>query len=133
VPSGNKLAGSFEGDGVQIYQCTNNSWTLLQPAAIISDNGNPIALHSKGPVWISTIDGSAVSATPVPNGMVNQDAAIPELLLKATENHGAGQFGSVTYVQRLATKGGLAPKGPCADGIRVSVQYSAFYLFYTAG
>jgi hypothetical protein len=30
VPSGNKLAGSFEGRGVQIYQCTNNSWTLLQ-------------------------------------------------------------------------------------------------------
>jgi len=40
VPSGNKLAGSFEGHGVQIYQCTSNSWTLLQPAAIIGDNGN---------------------------------------------------------------------------------------------
>ena len=133
VPSGNKLAGSFEGHGVQIYQCTNNSWTLLQPAAIISDNGNPIALHSKGPVWISTVDGSAVSATPVPNAMVNHDDAIPELLLKATENHGAGQFGAVTYVQRLATKGGLAPKGRCANGAQVSVSYSASYLFYAAG
>ena len=49
------------------------------------------------------------------------------------ENHGAGQFGSVTYIQRLATKGGLAPKGPCAYGTRVSIPYSAFYLFYTAG
>jgi hypothetical protein len=48
VPSGNKLAGSFEGYGQQIYQCTNNTWTLLQPAAIISDHGNPIAVHSKG-------------------------------------------------------------------------------------
>ena len=133
VPSGNKLAGSFDGHGVQIYQCTSNSWTLLQPAAIISDNGNPIALHSKGPVWISTVDGSAVSATPVPNAMVNHDDAIPELLLKATENHGAGQFGSVTYIQRLATKGGLAPKGPCAYGTRLSIPYSASYLFYTAG
>jgi Protein of unknown function (DUF3455) len=133
VPSGNKLAGSFEGHGVQIYQCANNSWTLLQPAAIISDNGNPIALHSKGPVWISTIDGSAVSATPVPNAMVSHNDAIPELLLKAAENHGAGQFGSVTYVQRLATKGGLAPNGRCADGAQLSVPYSASYLFYTAG
>jgi hypothetical protein len=133
VPSGNRLAGSFEGHGVQIYQCTNNSWTLLQPAAIISDNGNPIALHSKGPVWVSTIDGSEVSATPVPNAMVNHDDAIPELLLKATENHGAGQFGSVTYVQRLATKGGLPPKGRCDDQVQVSVPYSASYLFYTAG
>jgi hypothetical protein len=133
VPSGNKLAGSFEGHGVQIYQCTNNSWTLFQPAAIITDNGNPIALHSKGPVWISTIDGSEVSATPVPNAMVNHDDAIPELLLKATEHHGAGQFGAVTYVQRLATKGGLGPKGRCADGAQLSVPYSASYLFYTAG
>jgi hypothetical protein len=133
VPSGNKLVGSFEGHGVQIYQCTNNSWALLQPAAIISDNGNPIALHSKGPVWISTVDGSEVRATPVPNAMVNHDDAIPDLLLKATENHGAGQFGAVTYVQRLAIKGGLAPKDRCTNGAQVSVAYSASYLFYTTG
>jgi Protein of unknown function (DUF3455) len=134
VPSGNKLAGSFEGRGVQIYQCANNAWTLLQPAAIISDDGNPIALHSKGPRWISTLDGSEVIATPVPNAMVTHDDAIPELLLKATENHGGGQFGSVTYIQRLATKGGLAPKqtAPCTNGVRNSAPYSASYLFYTA-
>jgi hypothetical protein len=133
VPSGNTLAGSFEGYGQQIYQCTNNSWTLLQPAAIISDHGKPIAVHSKGPVWISTVDGSEVSATQVPNAVVNHDDAIPELLLKANENRGGGEFGSVTYVQRLATKGGLAPKGRCTDGDRQSAQYSASYLFYTAG
>ena len=133
VPDGSKLAGSFEGTGVQIYQCTNNSWTLLQPAAIISDNGNPIALHSKGPVWISTIDGSSVGAAPVPTAAVTHDDAVPELLLKATENHGAGQFSAVTYVQRLATKGGLAPKGACTDGAEQSVKYSATYTFYTAG
>ena len=133
VPDGSKLAGSFEGTGVQIYQCTGNAWTLLQPAAIISDNGKPIALHSKGPVWISTIDGSSVGAAPVPNAAVTHDDAVPELLLKATDNHGAGQFSSVTYVQRLATKGGLAPKGACTDGAEQSVKYSATYTFYTAG
>jgi hypothetical protein len=133
VPSGNKLAGSFEGYGQQIYQCTNNTWTLSEPAAIISDHGNPIAVHSKGPVWMSTVDGSEVSATQVSNAVVNHNDAIPELLLKANENHGGGEFGSVTYVQRLATKGGLAPKGRCTDGNRHSAQYSASYLFYTAG
>ena len=71
VPSDGKLAASFEGHGVQIYQCTSNAWTLSQPAAIISDNGSPVALHSKGPVWISTIDGSEVSAAPVSNAVVN--------------------------------------------------------------
>jgi hypothetical protein len=133
VPSGNRLVGSFEGVGVQIYQCTNNAWTLLQPAAIISDNGKPIALHSKGPVWVSTIDGSSVAAAPVPNAAVTHDDAVPELLLKAIENHGAGQFASVTYVQRLATNGGLAPKGTCTAGAEESVKYSATYTFYAAG
>jgi hypothetical protein len=132
VPDGSKLAGSFEGTGVQIYQCTGNTWALLQPAAIMSDNGRPIALHSKGPVWISTFDGSSVGAAPVPNAAVTHDDAVPELLLKATENHGAGLFSSVTYVQRLATKGGLAPKGVCTDGAEQSVKYSATYTFYTA-
>jgi hypothetical protein len=133
VPPGNKLAGSFDGRGVQIYQCSNTSWTLLQPAAIISDKGQPIALHSKGPVWVSTVDGSEAGATPVPDAIVKHDDAIPELLLRVTENHGTGQFGSVTYVQRLATGGGLPPKSPCASGTQVSVAYSATYLFYTAG
>jgi hypothetical protein len=133
APDGNKLMGSFEGTGVQIYQCTNNGWTLLQPAAIITENGKAIALHSKGPVWISTIDGSSVAAAPVPHATVTHDDAVPELLLKATENHGAGQFSSVTYVQRLATKGGLAPKGACTDGAEQSIKYSATYRFYTAG
>jgi hypothetical protein len=110
--------------------------TRFRPVRLIAVRDGmvpPITLHSKGPVWISTVDGSEVSATPVPNAMVNHDDAIPELLLQATEHHGAGQFGSVTYVQRLATKGGLAPKGPCASAAQVSVPYSASYFFYTAG
>jgi hypothetical protein len=133
VPDSSKLAGSFEGVGVQIYQCMGNAWALLQPAAIISDNGKPIAVHSKGPVWISTIDGSSVGAAPVPNAAVTHDDAVPELLLKATANHGAGQFSAVTYVQRLATKGGLAPKDACTDGAQQGVKYSAIYTFYTGG
>jgi hypothetical protein len=79
VPSGNKLASSFEGQGEQIYQCTNNFWALLQPAAIISDNRNPIALHSKGPVWISTVDGSEVSATPVPSAIAQRRGLLIQL------------------------------------------------------
>jgi hypothetical protein len=133
VPGGSKLVGSFQGTGVQIYRCTDNAWKLLQPAAIISDNEKPIALHSKGPAWVSTIDGSSVAAAPVPNAAVAHHDAVPELLLKATENHGIGQFGSVTYVQRLATKGGLSPQGACTEGAEQSVNYSATYAFYTAG
>lgn len=133
VPVNNKVAGRFQGTGQQIYQCTNTSWTLLEPAAIISDNGNPIAFHTKGPAWISTVDGSEVHAAQVPNATVAHSDAVPELLLKSTQNQGSGQFGSTTYVQRLQTKGGLAPKEQCTNGARVSVPYSALYVFYTAG
>ena len=69
----------------------------------------------------------------VANAAVTHDDAVPELLLKAIENHGAGQFASVTYVQRLATNGGLAPKGTCTAGAEESVKYSATYTFYAAG
>jgi hypothetical protein len=132
VPAGNTKVASFEGDGVQVYQCAKAAWTLLEPAATISDHGKPVALHTRGPIWVSTRDGSEVGATAVPGASVKHADAVPELLLKASENRGKGQFSDVTYVQRLATKGGLAPAGKCADGSQLSVPYSATYTFWTA-
>jgi len=133
VPAGNRLLASFAGDGVQIYQCSNAAWTLLEPAASITDHGKPVALHYKGPIWVSTKDGSEVDGTAVPGASVKHSDAIPELLLKASANRGKGQFSDVTYVQRLATKGGLAPAGKCTDGGEVSVPYSATYTFWVKG
>jgi hypothetical protein len=132
VPAGNRMLASFDGNGVQIYQCKAAAWSLLEPAATLSDHGKPVALHYQGPIWVSTVDGSEVGAAAVPGASVKHDNAVPELLLKATENHGKGQFGEVTYVQRLATHGGLAPAGSCADGVQASVPYSATYTFWTA-
>lgn len=132
VPAGNKMIAHFEGQGVQIYQCTDSAWTLLEPAATLSDHGKPVALHFKGPIWVSTVDGSEVDAAAVPGASVKHDSAVPELLLKASENRGKGQFSAVTYVQRLATRGGLAPTGSCTAGDQVSVPYSATYTFWTA-
>jgi hypothetical protein len=132
VPAGNRMLASFQGNGVQIYQCTAAAWTLLEPAATLSDHGKPVALHFKGPIWVSTVDGSEVGAAAVPGASVQHPNAVPELLLKASENRGKGQFSDVTYVQRLATRGGLAPAGACTDGAQTSVQYSATYTFWTA-
>jgi hypothetical protein len=132
VPAGNRMLAAFEGAGVQIYQCAGAAWTLLEPAATLSDHGRPVALHFKGPVWVSTLDGSEVGATAVPGASVKHDNAVPELLLKASENHGKGQFSDVTYVQRLATRGGLAPAGACTDGAQAAVHYSATYTFWIA-
>jgi hypothetical protein len=67
--------------------------------------------------------GAAVST-------VSRPGAIPELLLKSTANRGTGLFGSVDFIQRLNTKGGVAPAGSCADGAQTAVPYSADYRFY---
>jgi uncharacterized protein DUF3455 len=130
VPDGNKRTAVMPAEGVQTYQCTTGAWVFLQPDAILRNRGRAEVLHSKGPVWTSTRDGSSVTASaqansPVPN-------AIPQLLLKSTGNRGPGIFADVTYIQRLNTTGGLAPAGTCTEGTTVSVPYTADYAFWVA-
>ena len=135
VPDGNKLIATFQGDGVQIYGCTNAAWTFIQPAATLTRNGQPVAVHFAGPSfprWESTKDGSLVGAKRFAG--VDEPGAVPQLLLQAQENTGGPgtQFGTVTFVQRLNTRGGLAPAGACAAGAQVSVHYTADYAFWAA-
>jgi len=130
VPAGNKLELSLDGSGVQIYQCAKGAWSLLEPAATLSDHGKPVGLHFKGPIWVSTVDGSEVGAAPV--ATVNQNGAVPELLLKANQTQGEGTFSRVTYVQRLRTQGGVAPSGTCPDGAQQALPYTAVYRFWMA-
>ncbi|WP_199443171.1 DUF3455 domain-containing protein [Umezawaea beigongshangensis] len=130
VPAGNQVLTSLRGTGVQVYRCTSGAWTFVEPAAILTDRGRTVGLHSRGPRWASLRDGSTVSATAVAN--VPRTGAVPELLLKATGTEGGGVFGRVTFVQRLATRGGLAPTGACAEGASTAVPYVADYVFYGA-
>jgi hypothetical protein len=64
-----------------------------------------------------------VASSPVPG-------SIPQLLLQATKTRGEGVFGHVTYVQRLATSGGVAPTGACTDGRTAGIPYQAEYRFF---
>jgi hypothetical protein len=130
VPDGNKLITVMAARGVQTYQCTSNAWTFVQPDAILTNRGRPEVLHSKGPVWTSVLDGSSVTAAAVANSPVPN--AIPELLLKANSNRGPGKLAKVTFIQRLQTKGGVAPTGSCSEGVTASVPYTADYAFYEA-
>jgi hypothetical protein len=128
VPAGQKAVASMQVErGVQVYTCTNKSWTLLEPDAVLR-SGSTLVLHTKGPQWISPEDGSAVVGAAV--STVSRPGAIPELLLKSTANRGTGLFGSVDFIQRLNTKGGVAPAGSCAVGAQTAVPYSADYRFY---
>ena len=132
VPDGNQRVAVLDAKGVQSYTCVNGAWTFLEPAATLWEKSDPtkqpVALHSRGPVWISTRDGSAVNAAAAAS--VPRDGAVPELLLKATATRGDGLFSDVSYIQRLRTRGGLAPTTACTGTDQIGVAYSATYAFY---
>ncbi|KAA0935376.1 DUF3455 domain-containing protein [Streptomyces apricus] len=132
VPDGNRLTGVYSASGVQTYTCTDGAWKLLEPAATLWARKDPsrrsVALHSRGPVWVSTVDGSAVNAAAVATSP--KTGTIPELLLQATSTRGTGVFADVSYIQRLGTAGGVAPTTACTGTDQVSVPYSATYTFY---
>jgi hypothetical protein len=130
VPDGNKMIAVMPARGVQTYQCASNAWVFVQPDAILTSFGRPEILHTKGPVWTSVVDGSSVTGSAVANSPVPD--AIPELLLKSVGNRGPGRLADVTFIQRLHTKGGVAPTGSCGEGVTASVPYSADYAFYVA-
>ncbi|GAX49470.1 DUF3455 domain-containing protein [Streptomyces olivochromogenes] len=132
VPDGNRLTGVFSAAGVQTYACTDGVWKLLEPAATLwakNDRSHrPVALDSRGPVWVSTVDGSAVNAAAIANSP--KTGTIPELLLQSTATRGTGVFAGVSYLQRLNTHGGVAPTTACTGTDQISVRYSATYAFY---
>jgi hypothetical protein len=55
---------------------------------------------------------------------------IPWLRL-ATTGTGPGLFGQVAYIQRLRTRGGVAPTGACQPDTSTAVPYTATYNFWS--
>jgi len=134
-PAGNELTARFSARGVQVYQCAAGAWVFLEPAANLVGQGGrtsrlQTAIHYKGPTWESTTDGSLVQGTTIASSPV--PGSIPQLLLRATENRGTGIFGTVTFINRLETRGGAAPTGSCSNGQTTGVPYTAQYLFYVS-
>jgi hypothetical protein len=118
--------------GFQIYRCADGGWTLKAPAAMLlhTDEDRRAIYHSGGPTWQSMTDGSLVTA--VKKAESGVAGAIPQLLLEVNSHGGTadGELSKISYIQRLNTKGGLAPSGPCADGAEQPVEYGADYVFY---
>jgi hypothetical protein len=141
VPAGQKLVWEVVGVGVQIYDCRPSPddpsvfvWTFREPAAGLYEHGRHLAgIHFRGPTWESfdgsTVVGSLVASVPAP-----RPGAIAWLLLQAVSNQGDGVLSNVDYIQRLNTKGGVAPSGTCdpTQNSTLSVPYQARYLFYAA-
>jgi len=160
VPSGATLAIHDHAIGAQVYTCTASStggaggggggaggaggstttysWVLKQPDATLYDQSfTAVGTHGMGPNWTSTVDGSVVNGTKTASATSPDGAtvSIPWLLLTATSTTGSGVFTPVTYVQRLATHGGVAPTTGCDSTTTtdVRVPYSADYYFFTGG
>ena len=80
------------------------------------------------------MDGSTVTATQVAISPA-KSGSIPFQLVKANPAMGSGAMVGTTYIQRVATRGGVAPAAACAAssvGSKQIVQYQADYIFYRA-
>jgi hypothetical protein len=139
VPAGQRLALQLEATGVQVYTCTATpagaAWIFTAPeASLIGEGGAAAGKHFAGPTW-EALDGSSVVGAKVA-GAAPDASAIPWLLLRATSHGGSGRLASVSFIQRVATHGGLAPTGGCGAstiGAVARVAYSATYCFHEAG
>jgi hypothetical protein len=130
-PAGSRSLGAFNvQSGTQNYTCTNGTFSdSSTPEALLAGEAGVIH-HFGGPTWELLADGSTVEAAKLADRPVS--GAIPELLLEVTERSGQGLLTEATHIQRLTTRGGVAPSEACADGDVASVPYSALYVFWAA-
>ena len=137
VPAGIKVF--LVGHGVQIYSCQATpggfGWGFVAPRAnLYNDHGKLIITHFGGPTWQAK-DGSRAVGHLVDSVTVDA-TAIPWLLLSASTTPGpdGDRLVATTYIQRIATTGGLAP--PAVDcnaataGTVAEVPYTADYYFW---
>ena len=126
--------------GDQIYTCAAKPedpsafvWSFKAPQAeLFNDHGEVVGSHFAGPTWQAQ-DGSSVKGAIVARADAPSKNAIPWLLLEAKDHEGSGVFSTITHIQRLATKGGVAPSKGCDAthaGEEVRVPYKATYAFY---
>ncbi len=104
-------------------------------ANLYDDHGKLVITHFAGPRWQAK-DASTVLGARV-DGVTVDPTAIPWLLLSTTSvgEHG-GRLAHTTFIQRIATAGGLAPAaGDCtaatAGAVR-EVPCTADYTFWKA-
>jgi len=142
VPAGHKVAMETVGIGQITYECrakkdmaAEHEWVFVGPdAKLQTRSGTVIGKYWGPPATWENNDGSKVTATQLavaPAGAGN----IPLQLVKANPATGMGAMQGVTYIQRVATKGGVAPSMACGAanlGSKQIVEYQADYIFWKA-
>jgi Protein of unknown function (DUF3455) len=141
VPDGHQVALQTVGVGKIAYECkakkdaNGHEWAFVGPdAALNKRSGQQVGTYVGPPATWASLDGSKVTATQVavaPAGAGN----IPYQLVKAHPAIGSGAMVGVTYIQRVATSGGVAPSSSCSAetvGAKQWVPYQADYIFWKA-
>lgn len=142
VPAGHKVVLETVGKGQITYECREkkdaagmHEWVFVGPVATLMDrSGATVGRYFGPPATWAAQDGSALTGAQV---AVAPAAAgsIPLQLVKGNPATGAGAMQGVTYIQRVATVGGVAPATPCnaqALSRREVVNYQADYIFWKA-
>jgi hypothetical protein len=135
APAGEDVVLAAHASGSQIYVCQavadgKLAWTLKAPdAELRDDQGAVIGRHYAGPTW-KLNDGSEVTGKAAGRVDAPDPDSIPWLLLTVTGHTGEGRLSRVTDIQRIHTKGGVAPTGACTQGAETKSSYTADYYFY---
>lgn len=140
VPAGNKIAWETTGRGQITYECRDKAnapgqmeWFFVGPQADLMDRmGKKVGTYYGPPATWEALDGSKLTATQLAVAAAGA-GNLPYQLVKANPAMGSGALTGVTYIQRVALKGGVAPAMACAagnKGQRQTVMYQADYIFW---
>lgn len=142
APNGNTRIATYYAEGVQKYKAQPKTgstpityeWAFVGPQADLYDATNKkIGTHGAGPFWqLSATDSIfAQPFTPAKNSPGDAPQTIDWLLLMTRQGKTpTGVFADVTYIQRIATKGGKAPVNPPTTATETAdVSYTAIYRF----
>jgi hypothetical protein len=140
VPAGNRVFMETVGVGEITYECRQKAgnsnefeWVFVGPKAVLNDRaGKQIGTYYGPPATWEGSDGAKVSGAqvaiaPAPAGN------IPLQLVKANPASGKGWVSGTTFIQRVATKGGVAPSVLCNSASLLSkqiVKYESDYIFW---
>lgn len=142
VPAGHKVALETVGVGEITYECRAKAaqagafeWVFVGPKAVLNGrDGKAVGSYFGPPATWQSMDGSAITGAQLAVSPASP-GSIPLQLVKANPATGSGAMSGVSYIQRVATQGGVAPAATCdagAVGRKEIVKYQADYIFWKA-
>lgn len=143
VPTGERQVERLSARGLQTYECratpgdaSGVSWVYVAATLELFDaRDKPAGRHTfSPPVWEAP-DGSKFAGTQKARADAPVAAAAPWLLVSTKSIGAEGRFSKITSLQRVNTKGGVAPVGGCdmkTIGKKEQVPLSADLILFSS-